>query len=197
MQHERLEVTVKTTDWAGSSICLRSHEALAQCQISWNRPVQVIFHHVTLSGKLRLSSLASSDGLCIEASIACGQAAKRAQALTKAMEEGKVAGRDPSLEQLVALRQTCAEMQVNNLLKSSLLGSQSGPSTELHVLFIDLSRCLLHMCQRSMCVSLPCRSVNRRSKRSLLRAMLHGQQLQQGFQTDAVCVTISYEQNMF
>ena len=32
------------------------------------------------------------------------------------MEEGKVAGRDPSLEQLVALRETCGEMQVGPAL---------------------------------------------------------------------------------
>ncbi len=42
----------------------------------------------------------------------CLQATQEAQQLVRAMEEGKVAGRDPSLEQLVALRQTCAEMQV-------------------------------------------------------------------------------------
>ncbi|KAK9840093.1 hypothetical protein WJX74_003186 [Apatococcus lobatus] len=40
------------------------------------------------------------------------EAKKRAQSLTNTMEEGKLAGRDPTLEQLVSLRQTCAEMQI-------------------------------------------------------------------------------------
>ena len=43
------------------------------------------------------------------------------------MEEGKLAGRDPTLEQLVSLRQTCAEMQVSgcqgNLVANDLKSS--------------------------------------------------------------------------
>ncbi|KAK9862924.1 hypothetical protein WJX84_002488 [Apatococcus fuscideae] len=40
------------------------------------------------------------------------EAQRRAQLLTRTMEERKVGGLDPSLDQLVALREICAEMQI-------------------------------------------------------------------------------------